>query len=213
MKVTNAVLVASTTLTGVMAAPASNQPSGVTFSAKTVYNGKARHVLDDLDRAFKKYVSPEKQASILAAAKDTRVTGSVVTAPEPNDDHVDVLYLTEVSIGTPAQKLNLDFDTGSSDLWVFSTDTDSSQVNGQTLYSPDDSSTAQSVSGATWAIRYGDQSTSSGIVYKDKVTVGSLTVESQIVESAKQVSDHPPSRRPGSTTSPPAWTRTCSPSA
>ncbi|KAJ6780236.1 hypothetical protein PWT90_08233 [Aphanocladium album] len=185
MKVTSAILVASS-VTGVIAAP--TEPSGVTFSAKTLYNGKARHVLDDLDRAFKKYVAPEKQAEILAAAKNTRVTGTVVTAPEPNDDNVDVLYLTEVSIGTPAQTLKLDFDTGSSDLWVFSTDTDSSQVNGQTLYSPGDSSTAQQVSGATWSIRYGDQSSSSGIVYNDKVTVGSLTVSNQAVESAQKVS-------------------------
>ena len=39
-------------------------------------------------------------------------SGSAVTTPEANDQE----YLTPVMIGTPAQTLNLDFDTGSSDL-------------------------------------------------------------------------------------------------
>lgn len=30
----------------------------------------------------------------------------------------DAMYLAEVSVGKPAQKVQLDFDTGSADLWV-----------------------------------------------------------------------------------------------
>ncbi|KAH8883322.1 microbial aspartic proteinase [Thozetella sp. PMI_491] len=114
-----------------------------------------------------------------------RTTGSVDATPI---DSVDDAYICPVQIGTPAQTLNLDFDTGSSDLWVFSSSTASSEVNGQALYKPASSSTSSRVSGATWSIVYGDQSTSSGIVFTDKVTIGGLTVSSQQVEAAQQVS-------------------------
>ena len=43
-------------------------------------------------------------------------TGDVPAEDVQNDS----MYLCPVTIGTPGQTLNLDFDTGSADLWVYS---------------------------------------------------------------------------------------------
>lgn len=47
-------------------------------------------------------------------AIDSDQVGKVGTLDVQND----LMYLAEVSIGTPAQIVSLDFDTGSADLWV-----------------------------------------------------------------------------------------------
>lgn len=93
-----------------------------------------------------------------------------------------------MEIGTPPQTLNLNFDTGSSDLWVFSSETPKAQQNGHRIYNINASTTATKVDNATWSIRYGDGSSSAGNVYRDVVSVGGLLVENQAVESATRVS-------------------------
>ncbi|KAJ6787969.1 hypothetical protein PWT90_07075 [Aphanocladium album] len=140
-----------------------------------------------LARAYTKYGIPVSDALKTAAnatsqAHARRAEGTATA----NSDSGDLEYLVSVSIGTPAQKLNLDFDTGSADLWVFSSETPN--PGSHNLYRPSKSKTAKKQSGETWSIQYADHSGSSGDVYTDSVTVGGLTVKNQVVESAQKVS-------------------------
>ncbi|KAF2787683.1 acid protease [Melanomma pulvis-pyrius CBS 109.77] len=118
-------------------------------------------------------------ANILAAA----AAGPTGTAPAVPGDAYDSLYLSPVTIGNTT--LQLDFDTGSADLWAFSSLQPSSQLTGHDYYKVDP---AKKVAGATWKISYGDGSGAAGTVYADKVVVGGVTATSQAVEAATSVS-------------------------
>ncbi|KAJ4309739.1 Aspartic protease snp2 [Neodidymelliopsis sp. IMI 364377] len=124
----------------------------------------------------------------IQAAADNRantVTALATTGSEPANpsDDYDSSYLSPVTIGTTT--VNLDFDTGSADLWVFSSLQASTQLSGHDYYKVDASKVK---SGYSWRISYGDGSGASGKVYADKVTVAGVTATSQAVEAATSVS-------------------------
>lgn len=126
------------------------------------------------------------EETIAAVSKITKQSGSVRTVPEPY--HAE--YLTPVSIGTPPQVLHMDFDTGSSDFWMFSTLQPDNETSGHdAVFRPGKSSTYKNITGSTWKILYGDGSGATGIAGTDRVKVGGVTVQTQAIELAQGVSD------------------------
>lgn len=188
LTLTQTFILATAALSAVSAAPV--EEKGHTFTVHQVRNPK--HVKNGalaLAKAYRKFGAPfpEYLTSALNqtyANTKRATTGSAVTTPE----EYDVEYLTPVSIGTPAQTLNLDFDTGSADLWVFSTELSSKYQSGHGVYNPSSSSTSKKLSGSTWDISYGDGSGASGDVYTDVVNIGGVSFASQAVEAASTIS-------------------------
>jgi hypothetical protein len=134
---------------------------------------------------------PSPPSSGGGAPSSSEPQAGEVTAEDIQNDS---LYLCPVKIGTPAQTLYLDFDTGSSDLWVWSTELPQSTLsqanaqNQQVAFDATKSSTFKKLSGATWKISYGDGSSANGDVGTDTIDLGGLKIENQAIELAKQLS-------------------------
>lgn len=125
-------------------------------------------------------------ASQSDAAPDMTGEGEVTA----NDIQNDSEYVCSVTIGTPGVTLKLDFDTGSSDLWVWSSEYNGAEsaISQHSIYDPTKSSTATKSEGLTWKITYGDGSSASGDVYTDQVNIGDVVIPNQAVELAQNLS-------------------------
>ncbi|KAF2124713.1 Asp-domain-containing protein [Dothidotthia symphoricarpi CBS 119687] len=136
-------------------------------------------------KTFRKYGKTVPDHILAAADNAASVSAAAVTGTVPANpsDSYDSSYLSPVTIA--GKTVHLDFDTGSSDLWVFSSLQASTQLAGHDYYTADAS---KKLSGYTWKISYGDGSGAAGTVYADKVVVGGVTATSQAVEAATSVS-------------------------
>ncbi|KAL9581490.1 MAG: hypothetical protein Q9212_003874 [Teloschistes hypoglaucus] len=109
--------------------------------------------------------------------------GEVYATPEEGD----AAFLSPIQIG--GQTLMMDFDTGSSDLWVFSTHLKPQQTRGHSVYDPAKSSTFKTMEGSTFKISYGDSSAAAGVVGTDTVNIGGAKVDNQAIELAVSITD------------------------
>ncbi|KAI0630205.1 protease [Trametes polyzona] len=98
----------------------------------------------------------------------------------------DQYWAGNIQIGTPGKTFFIDFDTGSSDLWVPSNNC-TTNCNGKDKYNPSSSSTSSRKSG-TFSIQYGDGSKVSGPVFTDTVSVAGITVKNQYFSSVNTLS-------------------------
>ncbi|KAF2084918.1 Asp-domain-containing protein [Saccharata proteae CBS 121410] len=186
-----AQLTALAALTSLVVATPVELTKRSTWTLKQELKGqKLKNGPKQIVKTYQKYgAQPPSDAQSAAAAAThglerwliTLTAGTVTATPE---DEYDSLYLSPVQVGE--QTLMLDFDTGSSDLWVFSTELSSSEQTGHSVYNPRTSGTKKN--GYSWDISYGDGSGASGDVYADKVVVGGVTATSQAVEAATSLS-------------------------
>ncbi|KAH6889816.1 aspartic peptidase domain-containing protein [Thelonectria olida] len=172
-------------LTLVSAHPTSS--TGSQHSVQQVRNNKfTRDGTRALIKAYRKYGATLPASLLSAHDRRTRQrraeNGSATTIPVENDAE----WLTPVEIGSPPKTFQMDFDTGSSDLWVYSAQ--AAAAGGQTEYIAADSNTSKALDGASFQISYGDGSAAAGHVVKDTVSIGGLAV-TQAVEVADQVTD------------------------
>ncbi|KAG0057320.1 hypothetical protein BGZ83_011563 [Gryganskiella cystojenkinii] len=130
--------------------------------------------------------TPAQLRKMAARYPHIKVTGSSGSVPLTNVSP-DLEYYGSVSVGTPAQTVKLDFDTGSSDIWFPSSTCITTACKAHTRFTSSKSSTFQK-DGRPWTISYGDGSSASGTLGSDIVSVGGISVRQTIGLATKESS-------------------------
>ncbi|KIK64729.1 hypothetical protein GYMLUDRAFT_240688 [Collybiopsis luxurians FD-317 M1] len=99
----------------------------------------------------------------------------------------DELWFGSASIGSNNQSFKVDFDTGSANFWVPSSQC-TDDCSSKSKYDPSTSTSSQKQPG-NFSIHYGDQSTVSGSIYSDAVTIAGITSTDQHFAAVDNLSE------------------------
>jgi len=112
--------------------------------------------------------------------KDDAKNGGGHTVPV--DNFMNAQYFSEISVGNPPQDFKVVLDTGSSNLWIPSSDCTSIACYLHNKYDHSGSSSYKK-NGSDFAIRYGSGAVE-GYISKDTVQLGDLKIKNQLFGEA-----------------------------
>ncbi|KAH8103902.1 Asp-domain-containing protein [Cristinia sonorae] len=105
-----------------------------------------------------------------------------------SQDPRKTLWQGIVSVGSPPSQFTVDFDTGSSDMYLPGDRCVTGACHGHRLYKPSASVTSKD-NNHTFNLSYGDQTAVSGETYLDVVSIGQLVVHDQVFGAASSYSE------------------------
>ena len=118
----------------------------------------------------------------------TSVCGSNTTKIPVRLSRTGSQYICPLTIGNPGETFNVVLDSGSANLWVYSTFMPTSEIVGQhNIYDPSKSNTSVNLH-KTFNITYGDGSAATGYVFNDTVNLRGIVIKNQQVEAVAQLS-------------------------